>query len=203
MQVVAADASPRQMTTTTTRLESGTLLVGGRELLARSPPEVTLRAGVADAAPGAAFLGTRAAVPSSRHVFPLGTIAKGWRWLSLFRFKIWWMAPKTGSDAAGVPAETQMLLLETKNGAEDAVYALMLPVLEGKFRASLQGAPEEELQFCFESGDPDVQTVEAVDAVFVNSGDNPFKLIKESIKILSKIKGTFSHIENKETPPQS
>jgi hypothetical protein len=31
-------------------------------------------------------------------------------------------------------------------------------------------------------GDPDVQAAEAVDAVFVNSGDNPFKLIKESIK---------------------
>jgi len=31
-------------------------------------------------------------------------------------------------------------------------------------------------------GDPDVQTMEAVDAVFINSGDNPFKLLKESIK---------------------
>jgi hypothetical protein len=26
-------------------------------------------------------------------------------------------------------------------------------------------------------GDPDVQTMEAVDAVFINSGDNPFKLL--------------------------
>lgn len=63
------------------------------------------------------------------------------------------MAPKTGADAAGVPAETQMLLLEKRgNGAEDAVYALMLPALDGDFRASLQGSPENELQFCFESG---------------------------------------------------
>jgi hypothetical protein len=65
------------------------------------------------------------------------------------------MAPKTGADAAGVPAETQMLLLETRDGAgtaEDAVYALMLPVLDGDFRASLQGTPEDELQLCFESG---------------------------------------------------
>jgi hypothetical protein len=31
-------------------------------------------------------------------------------------------------------------------------------------------------------GDPEVQTMEAVDAVFINSGDNPFKLMKESIK---------------------
>uniref|UniRef100_A0A8R7TJJ6 galactinol--sucrose galactosyltransferase n=1 Tax=Triticum urartu TaxID=4572 RepID=A0A8R7TJJ6_TRIUA len=194
-----ADGSPPQMATT--RLERGSLLVGGRELISQCPPEVTLRAGVALAAPGAAFLGARAAAPSSRHVFSLGTIPKGWRWLSLFKLKIWWMAPKTGAEAAGVPAETQMLLLEkTGNGAEDTVYALMLPALDGDFRASLQGCPENELQFCFESGDPDVQTKDAVDAVFVNSGDNPFKLMKESIKILSKIKGTFSHIESKETP---
>jgi hypothetical protein len=62
--------------TTTTQLDGGSLLVGGRELLAQSPPEVTLRAGVADAAPAAAFLGARAAAPFSRHVFSLGTISK-------------------------------------------------------------------------------------------------------------------------------
>lgn len=69
-----ADGSPPQMATT--RLERGSLLVGGLELLSQCPPEVTLRAGVADSAPGAAFLGARAAAPSSRHVFSLGTIAK-------------------------------------------------------------------------------------------------------------------------------
>ncbi|CAN6228565.1 unnamed protein product [Urochloa humidicola] len=191
----------------TARLEHGSLHVGGRELLARAPPNVTLRpAGVADAedAPGAAaFLGARAAAPSSRHVFPIGTLASGWRWLSLFRFKIWWMVPATGAGAAAVPAETQMLLLESRDAAAaegSAVYALMLPVLDGDFRASLQGSPEDELQFCFESGDPGIQTMEAVDAVFINSGDNPFKLMKESIKLLSKIKGTFRHIEDKEIP---
>ncbi|BAF15022.1 Os04g0481100 [Oryza sativa Japonica Group] len=110
------------------------------------------------------------------------------------------MIPTVGEDAAGVPAETQMLLLESRSEAGAALYALMLPVLDGGFRASLQGSPENELQFCFESGDPEVQTLEAVDAVFINSGDNPFKLMKESIKMLSKIKGTFSHIEDKEIP---
>uniref|UniRef100_A0A0E0PAM0 galactinol--sucrose galactosyltransferase n=1 Tax=Oryza rufipogon TaxID=4529 RepID=A0A0E0PAM0_ORYRU len=149
------------------RLERGSLVVGGRELLERAPPSVALRR------------------PA---------------WLSLFRFKIWWMIPTVGEDAAGVPAETQMLLLESRSEAGAALYALMLPVLDGGFRASLQGSPENELQFCFESGDPEVQTLEAVDAVFINSGDNPFKLMKESIKMLSKIKGTFSHIEDKEIP---
>ncbi|PUZ47661.1 hypothetical protein GQ55_7G184500 [Panicum hallii var. hallii] len=191
------------------RLEHRSLMVGGRELLARAPRNVTLRpAGVADAdaAPGAAFLGATAAEPSSRHVFSVGTLASGWRWMSLFRFKIWWMVPATGAGAAAVPAETQMLLLESRDEAGSAaaegsaVYALMLPVLDGDFRASLQGSPQNELQFCFESGDPEVQTMEAVDAVFINSGDNPFKLMKESIKLLSKIKGTFRHIEDKEIP---
>jgi hypothetical protein len=71
----------------------------------------------------------------------------GWRWLSLFKFKIWWMVPATGAGAAGVPAETQMLLLESRtepgsSGAEGStVYALMLPVLDGAFRASLHGSP--------------------------------------------------------------
>ena len=31
-------------------------------------------------------------------------------------------------------------------------------------------------------GDPEVVSLEAVDAVFINSGDNPFMLMKESIK---------------------
>uniref|UniRef100_A0A0D9W6A7 Galactinol--sucrose galactosyltransferase n=1 Tax=Leersia perrieri TaxID=77586 RepID=A0A0D9W6A7_9ORYZ len=195
---VATDACPRSEAMA--RLERGSLVVGagggGRELLSGAPPNVALH----PAAGAAAFLGSTATAPSSRHVFSLGTLARGWRWLALFRFKIWWMAPTTGEGAAGVPAETQMLLLESRSDAGDALYALMLPVLEGGFRASLQGSPENELQFCFESGDPDVQTSEAVDAVFINSGDNPFKLMKESIKILSKIKGTFSHIEDKEIP---
>ncbi|GJN27258.1 hypothetical protein PR202_gb15264 [Eleusine coracana subsp. coracana] len=197
----AADAPPCSgQTQTMARLEHGSLLVAGRELLARAPPNVTLRP-----AGDAAFLGARADAPSSRHVFSIGTLASGWRWLSLFRFKIWWMVPATGAGATAVPAETQMLLLESRREGsstsdEGVSYALMLPVLDGGFRASLQGSPEDELQFCFESGDPEVQTTEAVEAVFINSGDNPFKLLKESIKTLSKIKGTFAHIEDKEIP---
>jgi len=60
------------------QLERGSLLVGGRELLVRAPPNVTLRpagAGVA-AASGAAFLGARAAAASSRHVFSVGNLAR-------------------------------------------------------------------------------------------------------------------------------
>ena len=66
------------------------------------------------------------------------------------------MIPATGAGAAAMPAETQMLLLEYRSEARTergSLYALMLPVLDGGFRASLQGSPEDELQFCFESGE--------------------------------------------------
>ena len=70
------------------------------------------------------------------------------------------MMPATGVGAAAVPAETQMVLLESTIEAGSAaaaergsLYVLMLPVLDGGFRASLQGSPEDELQFCFESGE--------------------------------------------------
>jgi hypothetical protein len=54
----------------------------------------------------------------------------------------------------------QILLLEYTSEAGSAaatergsLCALMLAVLDGGFRASLQGSPEDELQFCFESSE--------------------------------------------------
>nr|POE81822.1 isoform 3 of probable galactinol--sucrose galactosyltransferase 2 [Quercus suber] len=50
------------------------------------------------------------------------------------------------------------------------------------------------------SGDVNVQTSQSLEAVFINSGDYPFELLKNSIKILEKHEGTFSHIEYKKMP---
>ena len=88
------------------------------------------------------------------------------RFMCLFRHKIWWMIPRFGSSASDIRMETQMLLLEVRE--ESAVqdddstlvqstdnntsYVLFLPVLEGQFRATLQGNSANELEFCVESG---------------------------------------------------
>jgi len=56
-----------------------------------------------------------------------------------------------------------MLLLEARDDAcvdgrvdsaptDNTFYILILPVLDGDFRASLQGSSTNELQFCVESG---------------------------------------------------
>lgn len=93
-----------------------------------------------------------------------GEYCRQCRSLCLFRHKIWWMIPRFGNSASDIPMETQMLLLEvredsgvqddsyTGQSADNTSYVLFLPVLEGQFRATLQGNSANELEFCVESG---------------------------------------------------
>jgi raffinose synthase len=72
-----------------------------------------------------------------------------------FRFKMWWMTQRMGSSGRDIPVETQFLIVEAADGAGDeksAVYTVFLPILEGSFRAVLQGNEDDELEICLESG---------------------------------------------------
>lgn len=76
------------------------------------------------------------------------------------------MIPRVGKSASDIPMETQMLLLEAgedsvleddetsaeANTSENKFYILVLPILDGLFRTTLQGTPSNELQFSYESG---------------------------------------------------
>ena len=77
--------------------------------------------------------------------------------MCLFRFKMWWMTQRMGTCGQDVPFETQFLLIEAQNGSDidgedQATYAVFLPVLEGDFRAVLQGNDQNEIEICVESG---------------------------------------------------
>ncbi|KAG8378712.1 hypothetical protein BUALT_Bualt07G0013800 [Buddleja alternifolia] len=191
-------------------VENGSLVVHGKVVLTGVPENVV----ISPASSGSAFIGADSTSSSSRHVFNLGVLENR-KFMCLFVVKIWWMIPRVGNSASEIPMETQMLLLEVdeesvlgvadedspaESTSENKFYVLMLPVLDGAFRTTLQGNKANELQFCYESGDPNVQTSQALEGVFVNSGDNPFELLKDSIKILAKHKGTFSHLDNKKAP---
>ncbi|RVW75140.1 putative galactinol--sucrose galactosyltransferase 2 [Vitis vinifera] len=171
-------------------ITDGGLMVGGRVVCNRVAENLV----VSPESSGSAFLGATSPAPRSRHVFNVGVL-EGYRFICLFRAKFWWMIPRVGKSASEIPMETQMLLLEVREESalddenssdmtsESTFYVLFLPVLDGPFRTSLQGTSENVLQFC------------------VESGDNPFELLKNSIKILEKRKGTFAHIEHKKAPP--
>lgn len=77
------------------------------------------------------------------------------------------MIPRVGRSARDVPMETQLLLLEAREESaledefssdseepitDNTCYILFLPVLDGQFRATLQGTQSNKLQFCIESG---------------------------------------------------
>lgn len=67
------------------------------------------------------------------------------------------MIPRIGSSGSDIPVETQMLLLEASKGKDlddqnETSYVILLPVLDGEFRSSLQGNSSNELEFCVESG---------------------------------------------------
>lgn len=70
------------------------------------------------------------------------------------------MTQRMGCSGQEVPFETQFLVVETRDGSNiagngeegDAVYTVFLPILEGDFRAVLQGNDNNEIEICLESG---------------------------------------------------
>jgi raffinose synthase len=83
--------------------------------------------------------------------------------MCVFRFKMWWMTQRMGNCGQDIPFETQFLIVEahdcsnidaeSKGGMDQsALYTVFLPILEGDFRAVLQGNEQNELEICLESG---------------------------------------------------
>jgi len=75
-----------------------------------------------------------------------------------FRFKLWWMTQRMGTCGRDVPLETQFILIESKESEVDGensptIYTVFLPLLEGPFRAVLQGNDKNEIEICLESGE--------------------------------------------------
>jgi len=73
---------------------------------------------------------------------------------------MWWMTQRMGSSGRDIPFETQFLIVEGTDGPQftsdsterPVVYTVFLPILEGSFRAVLQGNADDELEICLESG---------------------------------------------------
>lgn len=65
-----------------------------------------------------------------------------------------------GNCGQDIPFETQFLIVEARDGShlgednaeQSALYVVFLPILEGDFRAVLQGNERNEMEICLESG---------------------------------------------------
>ncbi|XP_031478729.1 probable galactinol--sucrose galactosyltransferase 1 [Nymphaea colorata] len=189
---------------------NGNLIVRGTRILTNVHENVTITPAEGTSLTDGAFIGVQSEQIGSRHVFPVGVLQE-LRFMCTFRFKLWWMTQRMGSYGKDIPFETQFLIIEgpdgsngggeTENGAEKSrVYVVFLPVLEGSFRAVLQGNPDNELEICLESGDPAVDVFEGTNLVFVASGTDPFEVITSAVKSVERHSHTFAHRERKKMP---
>ncbi|KAJ0920670.1 putative glycosyl hydrolase 36, aldolase-type TIM barrel, glycoside hydrolase superfamily [Helianthus annuus] len=114
-------------------------------------------------------------------------------------FKLWWMTQRMGNCGQDIPTETQFLIVETSEGShfgenneiddgshQSALYTVFLPILEGDFRAVIQGNSNNELEICLESGDPAVKEFEGSHLVFVAAGPDPFDVITNAVKSVER-----------------
>ncbi|MBA0752103.1 hypothetical protein Gogos_000972 [Gossypium gossypioides] len=189
--------------------DDGKLMVLGNCVLHDVPDNIVLLPASGDALANGAFIGVVSDKTGCRRVFPVGKL-QGLRFMCVFRFKMWWMTQRMGACGQDIPFETQFLIVEARdgsgNGDDSAVYVVFLPILEGDFRAVLQGNERNELEICLESelkgslaiaGDPSVDEFEGNHLVFVAAGSDPFDVITNAVKSVEKHLQTFSHRERK------
>ena len=124
-------------------IQDGQLLIDGEPLLRNVPSNVVFT----ECSRYGGFLGASFTDSNSHHAVSLGVL-EDVRFLCCFRFKLWWMTQRMGSSGRDVPYETQFLLLE----GPGENFTVLLPIIDGAFRACLQGNPHNELQLCVESG---------------------------------------------------
>ncbi|EEF31766.1 Stachyose synthase precursor, putative [Ricinus communis] len=188
----------------------GNLVVLGNTVLHNVHDNIEITPAQGDAFIHGAFIGVRSDQVGCRRVFPVGQL-EGLRFMCVFRFKLWWMTQRMGTCGQDIPFETQFLIVEARDGShfgngneygddQSSVYTVFLPILEGDFRAVLQGNEHNELEICLESGDPSVEEFEGSHLVFVAAGSDPFDVITNAVKTVEKHLRTFSHRERKKMP---
>ncbi|WVZ82299.1 hypothetical protein U9M48_029576 [Paspalum notatum var. saurae] len=188
------------------KLAGGTLSVGGRAVLTGVPDAVVASSAAAGGAVDGVFIGADFPEPAARHVVSLGDLS-GVRFMACFRFKLWWMAQRMGERGGDVPMETQFLLVESKaGGAGDAAaapaYVVLLPLVEGAFRASLQGGGAgDALELCVESGDSGVRAASFQRALFVGAAEgDPFAAVAGAVAAAKAALKTFRLRAEKKLP---
>ncbi|XP_042393532.1 galactinol--sucrose galactosyltransferase-like [Zingiber officinale] len=177
-------------------LRGRNLAVHGHAFLHDVPANVTLAP--ASGGGGGCFVGFSSDTAKSRHVVPLGRLL-GIRFMSIFRFKVWWTTQWTGCRGRDVENETQFLLLD--RGGAGRPYVLLLPLVDGAFRACLQpGEADDFVDACVESGSSRVRGSDFRSCLYLHAGDDPFALVKDAMRVVRSHLGTFKLLEEK-TPP--
>ncbi|KAK4488514.1 hypothetical protein RD792_004278 [Penstemon davidsonii] len=186
--------------------DNSNFTVNGNVFLSEVPPNITATplpyAAVDPPISDGCFVGFDTPVPSSHHVIPFGKL-KNIKFMSMFRFKAWWTSHSIGSKGSDLKPETQILILDKSNeagGDSKRPYILLLPLIEGSFRASLQPGVDDYMDICVESGSTKVTESSFRSVFYIQAGDDPFTLVKDTIKVARTHLETFNLLEEKTLP---
>lgn len=182
-------------------LVGSTFMANGHPILSDVPPNITTNSCLLPTSNSSGcFVGFNASEPSSRHVVPIGKLSGGIRFMSIFRFKVWWTTHWVGSKGRDLENETQMIMLENSSDDSGRPYVLILPILEGGFRASFQPGNDDFVDVCVESGSTKVTNSSFRSVIYMQAGFDPFTLMKNAMRVVKEHLGTFNLLEEK-TPP--
>ncbi|KAJ6377834.1 hypothetical protein OIU78_028122 [Salix suchowensis] len=183
-------------------LEGSNFAANGHVFLSDVPENITLTpslyTGKSISCGAGSFVGFDSKESKDRHVVPIGKL-RNIKFMSIFRFKVWWTTHWVGSNGRDLEHETQMVMLD-KSDDSGRPYVLLLPLLEGPFRASFQPGDDDNVDVCVESGSSQVCGAGFRSVVYMHGGDDPYILMKEAMKVVRMHLGTFKLLEEK-TPP--
>ncbi|XP_061948331.1 probable galactinol--sucrose galactosyltransferase 5 [Populus nigra] len=185
-------------------LEGSNFVVNGHIFLSDVPDNITLSPSPATLTEkticdnAGSFVGFDSKESKNRHVVHIGKL-KSIKFMSIFRFKVWWTTHWVGSNGRDLEHETQIVMLD-KSDDSGRPYVLLLPLLEGPFRASLQPGDDDNVDVCVESGSTKVCGAGFRSVVYLHAGDDPYNLVKEAMEAVRVHLGTFKLLEEK-TPP--
>ncbi len=161
-------------------LSNGQLSFDGSPLLVNLPPDVSV---VPDVSGVGVFLRAESSQSADRVLLPLGDLQIV-RFTACYRFMPYWMKPIAATRGGQIPIETQFLIAELENGN----CALLVPLLDGAFRGTLQGREDHGLDLLMESGDPAVHRDSFI-GLFIAVGDEPYSLIEHAaISVMAHMK---------------
>lgn len=109
-----------------------------------------------------------------------------------------------GNRGSQIPLETQFLIMETENGCDDrpaVSYTVFLPLIEGSFRACLQGNEiDDTMELCLESGDLNTEASLFTHSLFISNGTDPFATITNAIRSVKLHLRSFKQRYEKKLP---
>ncbi|PRQ17252.1 putative galactinol--sucrose galactosyltransferase [Rosa chinensis] len=179
-------------------LQGTNFLANGHPILTEVPLNITATPSTNKTTVGC-FIGFDADEPKSRHVAPLGKLS-GIKFMSIFRFKVWWTTHWVGTTGNDMQHETQFMILDKKDST-GRPYILLLPLLEGPFRASLQPGTDCHVDMCVESGSTRVSESTFRSVLYMHVGNDPYGLVKEAMEVVRVHLGSFKLLEEKTPPP--